>query len=142
MNWSERLDSIVGKRSSPPPMVATLRLPGIDGWEPGRVWVDWAVDPDVYSDNGTVFGGYLATLVDSMGGLAMMTTLSESEAFTTANVNVSFLRPVVGGTVRIEGSVAHRGRRMGHVDVSFNDQDGRLMARGVVTQVVVPVGNQ
>ena len=47
MNWSERLDAIVKKESSPPPMVATLWLPWIDGWEPSRVWVDWTVDPDV-----------------------------------------------------------------------------------------------
>ena len=139
MNWRERLDAIVKKETTPPPMVATLRLPGVDGWEPGRAWVDWTVDPLMYSDNGNVFGGYIATLVDSIGGLAMMTTLSDAEAFTTGNVNVSFLRPVVEGKVHIEGSVVHRGRRMGHVDVTFTDDKGRLLARGVVTQVVTPL---
>jgi uncharacterized protein (TIGR00369 family) len=140
VDWSERLDAIVTKASStPPPMVATLRLPGIDGWEHGRAWVDWMVDPLVYSDRGTVFGGYLAALVDSIGGLAMMTTLSAAETFTTANVNVSFLRPVAEGNVRIEGSVVHRGRRMAHVEVTFTDEQARPVVRGVVTQIVMPL---
>ena len=34
----------------------------IDGWEPGRAWADWQVDPDTFNERGVVFGGYLATL--------------------------------------------------------------------------------
>ena len=56
-----------------------------------------------------VFGGYLATLIDSLGGLAFMSSLEDSESFATANLNVSFFRPVSQGTVRIEGVVIHRG---------------------------------
>ena len=35
--WSRLLDGIVNGTGGRPPMVATLRLPLIDGWEPGQV---------------------------------------------------------------------------------------------------------
>ena len=102
----------------------------IEGWEPGHVWVDWQVDPETFNERGVVFGGYLATLIDSLGGLAFISTLGDSESFTTAGLNVSYFRPVSQGTVRIEGVVIHRGRRMGQVDVTCKDESGRLIARG------------
>ncbi len=123
-------------------MVSTLRLPLISGWEHGRVWVDWKVDPAMFNERGVVFGGYLATLIDSLGGLAFMSTLQESETFTTAGLNVSYFRPVSEGSVRIEGLVVHRGRRMGTVDVTCTDDTGRLVARGAITQVIIPLGGE
>jgi len=140
--WSEVLDAIVKGTGGRPPMVATLRLPLIDGWEPGRVWVDWNVDPETFNERKVVFGGYLATLIDSLGGLAFISTLGDSESFTTASLNVSFFRPVSQGTVRIEGVVIHRGRRMGQVDVTCQDELRRLIARGVITQVVIPIDGE
>ena len=140
--WSRLLDGIVNGTGGRPPMVATLRLPLIDGWEPGRVWVDWNVDPETFNEREVVFGGYLATLIDSLGGLAFMSSLEDSESFATANLNVSFFRPVSQGTVRIEGVVIHRGRRMGQVDVTCQDGLGRLIARGVITQVVIPTDTE
>ena len=140
--WSRLLDGIVNGTGGRPPMVATLRLPLIDGWEPGRVWVDWNVDPETFNEREVVFGGYLATLIDSLGGLAFMSSLGDSESFATANLNVSFFRPVSQGTVRIEGVVIHRGRRMGQVDVTCQDGSGRLIARGVITQVVIPTDTE
>ncbi len=140
--WNRLLDGIVNGTGGRPPMVATLRLPLIDGWEPGRVWVDWNVDPETFNEREVVFGGYLATLIDSLGGLAFMSSLKDSESFATANLNVSFFRPVSQGTVRIEGVVIHRGRRMGQVDVTCHDGLGKLIARGVITQVVIPTDTE
>ena len=141
--WSELLDGIVeGTTSSQPPMVTTLRLPLISGWEPGRAWVDWHVDPEMFNERGVVFGGYLSTLIDSLAALAFITTLDESETFTTATLNVYYFRPVSQGLLRIEGLVVHRGRRMGNVDVTCTDDSSKVVARGSVTQVVIPLGSE
>ena len=110
--------------------------------KPGRVWVDWNVDPETFNERKVVFGGYLATLVDSLGGLAFISTLGDSESFTTASLNVSFFRPVSQGTVRIEGVVIHRGRRMGQVDVTCQDELRKAHRRGVITQVVIPIDGE
>ena len=60
-----------------------MRLPAIAGWEHGRVWVDWKVDPETLNVREVVFGGYLATLIDFLGALAFLSTLEDSESFTT-----------------------------------------------------------
>ena len=142
VRWNEVLDGIVKGTGTRPPMVATLRLPTIAGWERGRVWVDWKVDPETLNEREVVFGGYLATLIDFLGALAFMSTLEDSESFTTTGLNVSYFRPVSQGSVRIEGSVIHRGRRMGQVDVTCKDESGKLIARGVVSQVVIPLDGE
>jgi uncharacterized protein (TIGR00369 family) len=142
VRWSEVLDGIVSGTAARPPMVATLRLPTIAGWEPGRVWVDWKVDPATLNERDVVFGGYLATLIDFLGALAFISTLGDSETFTTTGLNVSYFRPVSHGSVRIEGSVLHRGRRLGQVDVTCKDESGNLIARGVVSQAVIPLDGE
>ncbi len=136
---SEVLDSIVQGTSTPPPCIKTLRVPPIEGWEPGRVWAKWKPDPDFFHDFGAVFGGYLAALADSFVGLAMFSTLKEGEQFTTSDLRFSFFRPVSGGTVSIEAKVVHRGRRMAHVEAIFTNEDGKIAGKATATQVVIPV---
>lgn len=111
-------------------------MPRIKGWQRGRVWSQWPVDPDVFHARGAVFGGYLAAIADSTLGLAVMTVLGEDEVFTTSDLRVSFFRPAAGGTLRIEGRVVHRGRSMAHAEVDFTREDGKLVAKATATQVI------
>ena len=137
--WGEALDQIVAGTGTPPPMVAALRLPRIDGWEPGNVWGSWKVDQEMFHAGGAVFGGYLAALADSFVGLAMMTTLEDGEWFTTADLRISYFRPVVGGRLDIAAEVINRGRRMAHVEVVFVNDDDKVAAKATATQVITPV---
>lgn len=133
------LDAIVSRTAAdPPPMVRTLRMPGLDGWEPGRVWVEWKVDPDMFHGAGAVFGGYIGALADGMLSLAAFSTLSDDEVFTTSDLRVAFFRPITGGVVRIEARVLNRGRRMAHVEATFTLEDGKLAAKATATEVIMP----
>jgi uncharacterized protein (TIGR00369 family) len=140
MRWSEWLDSIVARSGTPPPVVETLRMPPIDGWERGRVWGEWKVDPDMLNAAGSVFGGYFGVLADSFLGLAMMSTLSEGEWFTTSDLRVSFFRPVTKGTLQIAAEVLNRGRRMAHCECVFVNDDDKVVAKATATQVITPIG--
>lgn len=137
--WAELLDGIVARAGEPPPFVTALRLPGIDGWEPGRVWGTWPVDPELFHLGGALFGGYLAVLADSATGLAMTSTLADDETFTTSDLRVSFFRPVTGGTLSFTAEVLNRGRRMAHVEATFTNDEGKVVGRATATQVVVPL---
>lgn len=140
---SQQLNSIVdGSNPNPPPMVGALRLPPIAGWEKGRVWGIWDVDPEMFHAGGAVFGGYLAALADSFLSLAMFSTLADDEMFTTADLRISFFRPVSEGRLNIEATVIHRGRRMGQVEASFTTPDGKLAARATATEVVMPASGE
>ena len=136
--WSDALDQIVAGTGTPPPMVATLRLPRIEGWGPGHVWGRWKVDPEMFHAGGAVFGGYLAALADSFVGLAMMTTLEDGEWFTTSDLRISYFRPVTGGALDIAAEVINRGRRMAHVEVVFVNDDDKVAAKATATQVITP----
>jgi uncharacterized protein (TIGR00369 family) len=133
------LDKIVAGTLEPPPMVRTLHLPQLKGWEPGRVWAEWKVDPGVFHAFGAVFGGYLAALADSALALVMHTTLKDDEIFTTSDLRVSFFRPVTGGILRYEASIVNRGRRMAHVEAVFTDDQGKIAAKATATQVIMPM---
>lgn len=140
VNWAEWLDSIVERKGDPPPVVTTLRMPPIDGWERGRVWGEWKVDPDMLNAAGTVFGGYFGVLADSFLGLAMMSTLAADEWFSTSDLRVSFFRPVRGGTLQIAAEVLNRGRRMAHCECIFVNDDDKVVAKATATQVIQPLG--
>src|SRR6266516_4379636 len=86
--------------------------------------------------DGTLFGGYLAALADATAGHAMATTLGDQEGFATADLHISYHRPVRGGPLRFEGVVISRGRQIGHVEVRFTSQSGDLVATAHATEVV------
>jgi acyl-coenzyme A thioesterase PaaI-like protein len=66
----------------------------------------------------------------------MATTLGNEEGFATADLHISYLRPVRGCRLRFEGVVLSRGRQVGHVEVQFTSYDGELVARAHATEVV------
>ncbi len=138
--WSTILDAIAAGGPEPVhiPFVETLRMPGISRWEPGRVWQEWPVREDLFHPRGAVFGGFLAALADRALGLATMTVLEDDEAFTTADLNVSFFRPVSSGVLRIEAEVIHRGRSLIQVEATFTRDDGKLAAKASASQAVIP----
>lgn len=133
------LDQIIAGTAERPPHVRALRLPNISGWEPGRVWAEWRVDPQMFHRGGAVFGGYLAALADSVLALAMFTVLSDEERFSTADLRILFFRPVTGGTLRYEASVLHRGKRVAHVEALFRDDAGRIVCKATATQIIRPM---
>jgi uncharacterized protein (TIGR00369 family) len=136
---SDYMDQIVKGTAEPPPMVTTLKLPPIEGWEPGRVWGTWDVDPAVFHAMGAVFGGYLAALADSFVSLAMFSTMPDDEVFTTADLRISFFRPVTGGKIDIVAEVLNRTRRMAHVEAVFvNDRD-KIVAKATATKIITKI---
>lgn len=136
--WAQLLDSVVAGIPPPIPFVETLELPGLDKWEPGRIWQSWTVRQDLFHPRGALFGGYIAALADRALGLVTMSVLENDEAFTTADLNVSFFRAVSGGVLRIEGEVIHRGRSLIQTECVFLRDDGKLAAKASASQAVIP----
>jgi len=140
VGWTEILDSIVAGTVEKPPAVEKLKLPPLEGWERGRVWGAWRVDPELLNPGGGLFGGYLAALADQFVGLAMMSSIADNEWFTTSDLRVSFFRPVLNGTIQIAAEVVNRGRRMAHCECVFVNDDDKVVAKATVTQVILPLG--
>jgi uncharacterized protein (TIGR00369 family) len=88
---------------------------------------------------GSVHGGVISTLLDSALSCAVHTTLPAGAGYTTAELKVNFVRPVLAGTgrLRAEGRVVHAGSRLATAEARLTDAAGRLYAHAVGTCLVL-----
>ncbi|MFJ1707482.1 PaaI family thioesterase [Kitasatospora sp. NPDC088346] len=92
---------------------------------------------------GTVHGGFLATLLDSALGSAVMTRLPAGSAYTTVQLGVHLVRTVNADTqvLRCEGTALHVGRTTATAEARVvGAEDGRLYAHGTTTCAVLRFG--
>lgn len=109
---------------------------------PGEVFMD--ADPDLshYNPIGSVHGGFYATLLDSVCGCAVQTTLPAGQAYTSLEIKVSFLRSITAetGTVTAHGWVTKPGSRAAFAEGDLRDGNGKLLATASSACLVFPVG--
>jgi uncharacterized protein (TIGR00369 family) len=109
--------------------------------EPGRVEIEWDASEDYTfpdGDGSIVHGGLVATLLDTAMGGACATVLDEGESFLTADLRVEFLRAGRPGTMRAEGRVVRKTRRVVFCSAELHDAEGLHLASARCTQVVRP----
>ncbi len=81
---------------------------------------------------GTVHGGWIAAILDSALGCAVHATCPAGIVYTTLEFKLNLVRPPVpaGGILRAEERVRHRGRRTATSEADLVDAEGRLLAHG------------
>lgn len=114
----------------PPPPIASLL--GFRIVEVGDGDVRFAVTPDesVYNPIGVVHGGLVCTVLDSVAGCAVHTTLPAGTGYTSIEIKVSYLRPIHAdsGDLIAHGWVTKRGRRVAFAEADVRDSAGKLLA--------------
>ena len=107
--------------------------------ERGRVVFEAKPSPRFYNPLGSVHGGWIATVLDSAMGCAVHSIMQAGQAYTTVDMNVSFVRPVFAktGLVRCEGKLIHAGNRIATAEGRLWDQAGTLIAHGSETCMVM-----
>ena len=137
------LEFVQGLASGTLPLNTIARTLGYDVTEAenGRVVIVAEPNDTLLNPAGTVHGGFSATLLDSCMGLAIQTTLEKGVGQTTLEFKISLLRPITPetGTLRAEGSVLSRGRRIGTAEGRIMDRQGRLLAHGTTTCLIFPI---
>ncbi|BDW85455.1 PaaI family thioesterase [Roseicyclus marinus] len=79
---------------------------------------------------GALHGGIMASAMDiSMGHLVAKVAGPGA----TIEMKVQFLRPVMGGTVTVEGSFTRRGRSLSFMESKLFSEDGKLAAHATAT---------
>ena len=124
----------------PPPPVATLL--GFDIVDVGAGEVTFEMTPAEkhYNPIGSVHGGVVATLLDTVMGCALHTLLPRGAWYTTLDVNVRYHRGITlrTGTVSSVGTVVHNGRRTATAEGRVVEKStGRLLATATSTLLVV-----
>jgi uncharacterized protein (TIGR00369 family) len=128
-----------GKLPAPPIMQGIE--PFASTAEPGVVVMHSTPGFRHYNPIGSVHGGYAATLLDSVMGLAVHTMLPAGTGYTTLEFKISFIRGMTGdtGPVRSEGRTLNVGRRAATAEARITDAKGRLLAHATTTCLVFEV---
>ena len=94
-----------------------------------------------YNPIGSVHGGYAATLLDSVMGLAVHTALPAGTGYTTLEFKISFIKGMTKdtGPVRTEGRTLNVGRRAATAEARMTDAKGRLLAHATTTCLVFEI---
>jgi uncharacterized protein (TIGR00369 family) len=129
------------------PLVTSARENGVPvarliGFQPseignGKAIVTLQAGPQHANPMGTLHGGILCDIADAAMGMALASTLSEQESFTTVELKINFFRPVWQSRLRAKGTVVHRGRTVGYMECDITDEKQRLIAKAASTCLVL-----
>ncbi len=86
---------------------------------------------------GVVHGGAIASLADTAVAFALMTLIHPGERVTTAEFKMNFLSPVQNGEMIGEARIIHKGRKLVLADMEVKREDGKLIAKGLATYVIL-----
>ena len=135
----EYIEAIAAGELPPPPIAVLMRMHPVEV-EPGRAVFEGEPGEEHYNPIGVVHGGYAATLLDSVLGCAVHTTLPAGSAYTTLTLEMKLVRPLTRetGRVRAEGEVLYRGRRQATAQARLLDpESGKLLAHATSTCMII-----
>ncbi|MBB6626162.1 PaaI family thioesterase [Nocardioides sp. KIGAM211] len=122
----------------PPPPISGLVQMGLVSVEPGRVVFTCLPDESAYNPIGAVHGGLVCTLLDSVAGCALHSTLPQGKGYTSVEIKVSYLKAVraTSGTLTAVGTVVKAGSRVGFTEGVVTDASGAVVATATSTLLV------
>ena len=93
------------------------------------------------NSSGLISGGVLAVIGDAALGSVVHSDVGPGQGMTTAELSMSFLRPVVpkpGAAVTGSGQLIHRGRSLGISEAFLFDEDDQLISHGTTRCTIFP----
>lgn len=110
---------------------------------PGWAKVQVTLSDALRNPNGQIHGGVIASLIDMSITQAMLLTDTYQQVretrgvMTTVDLRVKYLRALSEGVATVESEIIHSGRRVVHAASVVTDQDGRKLALGDSTLMIV-----
>jgi uncharacterized protein (TIGR00369 family) len=139
MTGLEYMQSLVDGSIPPPPILHLMQM-RLVAVEVGKATFTCDPDESHYNPIGTVHGGLVCTLLDSVLGCAVQTTLPRGQGYTSLEIKVSYLRPVTATTGQLTavGIVTKPGSRAAFAEGTVHDANGKLIATASSTLLVFP----
>ncbi|HEY9313133.1 PaaI family thioesterase [Williamsia sp.] len=121
-----------------PPNIGQLLGMELESLEEGAVRFSLASRPDMTNPIGSLHGGVCATLLDSVMGCAVHTTLPPGVGYGTLELKVNYIRsvPTDGRRIIGHGNVIHVGRRTATAEGKVYDEAGKLLAHATTTCII------
>ncbi|MBQ9056470.1 PaaI family thioesterase [Rhodococcus sp. (in: high G+C Gram-positive bacteria)] len=122
----------------PPPPINGLTNMELVEVIPGRAVFTCEPGEWGYNPIGTVHGGIVCTLLDTVCGCALHSTLPAGQGFTSVEIKVSYLRPVhaSSGVLTATGTLVKAGSRMGFTEGVVTDSQGKVVATASSTLLI------
>ena len=114
----------------------------------GRTWLDkepatgvsrarFFAPPEFANRHGSVHGGFLAAMLDSAAGLAVLDALPPDLTMVTARLDTEFLKPAPLGALEARARVLSRDDRDVTIAAELATPDGTMVARATATMRIV-----
>lgn len=121
---------LIGHELSDSPSAMARWLRGVlRGAEEGHLTVEYIVRPEMTNPVGTLHGGVIATMLDDVMGMTVM-SLGRSHFFASINLHVDYLaaaRP--GDRLIAQGRIIRAGKNVVNAEGILSDSHGKLIAR-------------
>ncbi|WP_043114680.1 PaaI family thioesterase [Solimonas soli] len=124
----------------PAPPITEIMAITLESAREGAVVMHGAPQREHLNPLGSVHGGYACTLLDSVMGCAVHSTLAAGEGYTTIELKVNLTRTILPGMrVRGVGTILNRGRQLATAEGRIFAEDGKLLAHAVTTCLIFPI---
>ncbi len=125
----QALEAIRDGVVAPPPISSHFDF-AVSSIREGEVVFSCTPDESAYNPIGMVHGGLVCTLLDTVIGCSVHTTLPARVAYTSIELKVNYLRPVHAdsGTLQARGWVSKPGRRVAYAEGEVRSADGKVLA--------------
>lgn len=104
----------------------------------GESEIRFTLEPHHLNPGRIAHGGVIASLLDAAIGIALRSRLPRDREHVTVHLDVQYLTPVREGALVARGSCVRAGSRTGYGEAELLTEDGRLVAKGSATFLVVP----
>ncbi len=137
MSGREFLEALVAGRLPPPPIARLVDFTLTEIGD-GHVVLALAPHESHYNPIGSVHGGVIATVLDTVMGCAVHSTLPAGRGYTTLEIKVNYLRAVTvqSGPLRAIGRVIHAGRQTAVAEATLVDGRDRILAHASTTCLI------
>jgi uncharacterized protein (TIGR00369 family) len=140
MSGLDYLRAMIAGELPPPPIASLMDMTLVEA-APGTATFICEPDESHYNPIGTVHGGLVCTLLDSALGCAVQTTLPQGQGYTSIEIKVNYLRPVLAGSGRLTcvATVTKPGNRVAFADGVVTDASGKTVATATGSLLVFPI---
>ncbi|MFD2033772.1 PaaI family thioesterase [Belliella marina] len=138
MSGFDFLNSISKGETPLPPIAETLEFHPLSV-EIGRVVFEFEAKEYHYNPIGSVHGGVISTVLDTVMGCTVHSMLPQGVIYTTLELKINFIKAVTikNGKMKAEARIIHLGKNTALVEADLRDEQGHVYAHGVSTCMII-----
>lgn len=131
------LQAMADGRLPQPPISGLMEFAIVEA-ESGRVVFTCRPDESAYNPIGAIHGGLICTLLDSVTGCAVQSTLPKGKGYTSVEIKVNYLKAVrlTSGVLTATGTIVKSGSRIGFSEGVVTDASGAVVATATSTLLI------